>query len=128
MQVLHQMRQIGALGFLDQLAGQGRIETYHVQRHFLHLFRLTGMMVGHAERIPGVSVHRLQSPRLFQRLGGLLMPAERAKGKPIGWTATEDWKDTQDLLSTFAKLSPQSDLNVYFTNQYLSDAPYMPKK
>jgi NitT/TauT family transport system substrate-binding protein len=57
-----------------------------------------------------------------------IIRTERAKGKPIGWTATEDWKDTQDLLSTFAKLSPQSDLNVYFTNQYLSDAPYMPKK
>lgn len=57
-----------------------------------------------------------------------IIRTERAKGKPIGWTATEDWKDTQDLLSTFAKLSPQSDLNVYFTNQYLSDAPYAPKK
>jgi NitT/TauT family transport system substrate-binding protein len=57
-----------------------------------------------------------------------IIRTERAKGKPIGWTAAEDWKDTQDLLSTFAKLSPQSDLNVYFTNQYLSDAPYAPKK
>ena len=53
---------------------------------------------------------------------------ERAKGKPIGWTAAEDWKDTQDLLSTFAKLSPQSDLNVYFTNSFLSEAPYQPRK
>ena len=57
-----------------------------------------------------------------------IIRTERAKGKPIGWTAIEDWKDTQDLLSTFAKLSPQSDLNVYFTNQYLSEAPYAPKK
>ena len=57
-----------------------------------------------------------------------ILRTERAKGKPLGWTAIEDWKDTQDLLSTFAKLSPQSDLNVYFTNSYLSDAPYLPKK
>jgi len=57
-----------------------------------------------------------------------IIRTERAKGKPIGWTATEDWKDTQDLLSTFAKLSPQSDLNVYFTNQFLADAPYLPAK
>ena len=52
----------------------------------------------------------------------------RAKGKPIGWTDAGDWKDTQDLLSTFAKLNPQSDLNVYYTNQYLSEAPYLPKR
>ena len=57
-----------------------------------------------------------------------IIRTERAKGKPIGWTAIEDWKDTQDLLATFAKLNPAADLNVYFTNQYLSDAPYMPKK
>ncbi|MEO8142744.1 MAG: ABC transporter substrate-binding protein [Betaproteobacteria bacterium] len=57
-----------------------------------------------------------------------IIRTERAKGKPIGWTATEDWKDTQDLLSTFAKLSPQSDLNVYFTNSFLSEAPYQPRK
>lgn len=57
-----------------------------------------------------------------------IIRTERAKGKPIGWTAIEDWKDTQDLLATFAKLSPQADLNVYFTNGYLSEAPYQPKK
>jgi NitT/TauT family transport system substrate-binding protein len=57
-----------------------------------------------------------------------ILRTERAKGKPIGWTAIEDWKDTQDLLATFAKLSPQADLNVYFTNGYLSEAPYQPKK
>ena len=57
-----------------------------------------------------------------------IIRTERAKGKPIGWTATEDWKDTQDLLSTFAKLSPQSDLSVYFTNGFLSEAPYLPGK
>jgi NitT/TauT family transport system substrate-binding protein len=57
-----------------------------------------------------------------------IIRTERAKGKAIGWTATEDWKDTQDLLSTFAKLSPQTDLNVYFTNSFLSEAPYLPRK
>jgi len=57
-----------------------------------------------------------------------IIRTERAKGKAIGWTAAEDWKDTQDLLSTYAKLSPQSDLNVYYTNQFLSEAPYLPKK
>jgi NitT/TauT family transport system substrate-binding protein len=57
-----------------------------------------------------------------------IIRTERTKGKPIGWTDAGDWKDTQDLLSKFAKLNAQADLNVYYTNQYLSDAPYMPKK
>ena len=57
-----------------------------------------------------------------------IIRTERTKGKPIAWSDIGDWKDSQDLLSTFAKLNPQSDLNVYYTNQYLSDAPYMPKK
>ena len=57
-----------------------------------------------------------------------IIRTERAKGKAIGWTAMEDWKDTQDLLQTFAKLSPQADLNVYYTNGFLSEAPYLPKK
>jgi NitT/TauT family transport system substrate-binding protein len=57
-----------------------------------------------------------------------IIRTERTKGKPIAWSDAGDWKDTQDLLSKFAKLNPQSDLNTYYTNQYLSDAPYMPKK
>jgi len=57
-----------------------------------------------------------------------IIRTERTKGKPIAWSDIGDWKDSQDLLSTFAKLNPQSDLNVYYTNQYLSDAPYMPKR
>jgi NitT/TauT family transport system substrate-binding protein len=57
-----------------------------------------------------------------------IIRTERTKGKPIAWSDAGDWKDSQDLLSQFAKLSPQSDVNVYFTNEYLSQAPYMPKK
>ena len=49
---------------------------------------------------------------------------ERTKGKPLGWSAPEDWKDTQDLLAQYANLKPQPDLGVYFTNSYLSEAPY----
>jgi NitT/TauT family transport system substrate-binding protein len=57
-----------------------------------------------------------------------IIHTERTKGKPIGWSAIEDWKDTQDLLAKYAKLKPQPDLNVYFTNGYLSEPPYLPKK
>jgi NitT/TauT family transport system substrate-binding protein len=57
-----------------------------------------------------------------------IIHTEKTKGKAIGWSSIEDWKDTQDLLAKYAKLAPQPDLNVYFTNGYLSEAPYLPKK
>jgi NitT/TauT family transport system substrate-binding protein len=57
-----------------------------------------------------------------------IIRTERTKGKAIGVTDIGDWRDTQDLLSKFAKLNPQSDLNTYFTNEFLSEAPYLPKK
>ena len=55
-------------------------------------------------------------------------PVTRTKGRPIGWSAMEDWRETQDLLAQYAKLKPQPDLNVYYTNSFLSEAPYSPKK
>ena len=57
-----------------------------------------------------------------------IIRTDRTKGKPIAWSDAGDWKDSQDLLSKFAKLNAQSDVNVYFTNDYLSQAPYTPKK
>ncbi len=57
-----------------------------------------------------------------------IVRTERTKGKPVGWSATEDWKDSQELLEKFAKLKPQPDLNAYFTNSYLSEPPYLPRK
>ena len=57
-----------------------------------------------------------------------IIRTERTKGRAIGVTDIGDWRDTQDLLAKFAKLNPQADLNAYFTNEYLSEAPYLPKK
>jgi NitT/TauT family transport system substrate-binding protein len=57
-----------------------------------------------------------------------ILRTDRTKGKPIGWSDAGDWQDTQDLLAKFAKLSPQPDVKVYFTNEYLSEPPYAPKK
>ncbi len=57
-----------------------------------------------------------------------IIHTERTKGKAIGWSAVEDWKDTQTLLETFAKLKPQPDMNMYYTNGFLSEAPYLPGK
>jgi len=57
-----------------------------------------------------------------------IIRTDRTKGKAIGWSDAGDWQDTQDLLAKFAKLAPQPDVKVYFTNEYLSEPPYMPKK
>ncbi len=57
-----------------------------------------------------------------------IIRTERTKGKPIGWSAAEDWKESQELLEKFAKLKPQADIGVYYTNGFLSEPPYLPKK
>ena len=57
-----------------------------------------------------------------------ILRTKNTEGKPIGWSATADWKDSQDLLEKYAKLKAQPDLNVYYTNEYLSEPPYLAKK
>ncbi len=58
-----------------------------------------------------------------------IMHTDRTKNKGIGWSAEEDWKDTQDFLAKYADLKPTApDVKTYFTNDYLSEAPYLPKK
>ncbi|HUQ24030.1 MAG TPA: ABC transporter substrate-binding protein [Burkholderiales bacterium] len=86
-------------------------------------------------RDEAADIFRKSAPVFTQEIAKLevdgtmtIIRTERTKGKPIAWSDAGDWKDSQDLLSQFAKLSPQSDVNVYFTNDYLSQAPYMPKK
>jgi NitT/TauT family transport system substrate-binding protein len=53
-----------------------------------------------------------------------ILHTDKTKDKPIGWSASEDWKESQDVLEKFAKLKAQPDVNVYFTNEYLSAPPY----
>jgi NitT/TauT family transport system substrate-binding protein len=53
---------------------------------------------------------------------------ERTRASPVAWSSPEDWRDTQELLTKYANLKPQADLNVFYTNSYLSEAPYLPKK
>jgi NitT/TauT family transport system substrate-binding protein len=57
-----------------------------------------------------------------------IIHTERTKGKPVAWSDAGDWKDSQELLEKFAKLKPQPDVNVYYTNSFLSEPPYLPKK
>src|SRR6516225_3128267 len=57
-----------------------------------------------------------------------ILHTEKTKNKPIGWSASEDWKESQDLLEKYAKLKSQPDVNVYFSNDFLSEPPYLAKK
>ena len=57
-----------------------------------------------------------------------ILHTEKTKNKPISWSASEDWKESQDLLEKYAKLKSQPDVNVYFSNEFLSEPPYLAKK
>ncbi len=58
-----------------------------------------------------------------------IIHTERTKGKAIAWSDAERLEgQRRTLLEKFAKLKPQPDVNVYYTNSFLSEAPYLPKK
>ena len=86
-------------------------------------------------RAEAADIFRKSAPAFTQEIALLevdgtmtIIRTERTKGKPIAWSDAGDWKDSQDLLEKFAKLKPQPDVSVYYTNNYLSEAPYLPKK
>jgi NitT/TauT family transport system substrate-binding protein len=86
-------------------------------------------------RAEAAEIFRKSAPVFTQEIALLevdgtmtIVRSERTKGKPIGWSAVEDWQDSQTLLETYAKLKPESDMSRYYTNEYLSEAPYLPKK
>jgi NitT/TauT family transport system substrate-binding protein len=86
-------------------------------------------------RAEAAEIFRKSAPVFTQEIALLevdgtmsIIHTERTKGKPIGWSDEGDWKDSQDLLEKYAKLKPQRDVNVYFTNSFLSEPPYLPKK
>jgi NitT/TauT family transport system substrate-binding protein len=86
-------------------------------------------------RDEAADIFRKSAPVFTQEIAKLevdgtmtIIRTERTKGKPIAWSDAGDWKDSQELLAKFAKLSAQPDVNVYFTNDYLSQAPYLPRK
>jgi NitT/TauT family transport system substrate-binding protein len=57
-----------------------------------------------------------------------ILRTNNTKDKPLAWSAREDWIESQDLLEKFAKLKAQPDVNVYYSNEYLSEPPYLAKK
>ena len=86
-------------------------------------------------RAEAADIFRKSAPVFTQEIAQLevdgtmtIIRTERTTGKPIAWSDAGDWKDSQDLLEKFAKLKAQPDVGVYYTNSYLSEAPYLPKK
>ena len=57
-----------------------------------------------------------------------IIHTKHTEGKPLFWSAKEDWQDSQDLLQKYAKMPEQADMAKYYTNEYLSQAPYTAKK
>jgi len=57
-----------------------------------------------------------------------IIHTKHTEGKPLFWSAKEDWQDSQNLLQTFAKMPEQPDLGKYYSNEYLSGPPYMAQK
>ena len=57
-----------------------------------------------------------------------ILHTKHTEGKALFWSAKEDWQDSQDLLEKFAKMPAEKDMAKYYTNEYLAEAPYAPKK
>jgi NitT/TauT family transport system substrate-binding protein len=53
---------------------------------------------------------------------------KHTQGKPLFWSAKEDWQESQDLLEKYAGLTAQADLSKYYTNDYLAQPPYAAAK
>jgi NitT/TauT family transport system substrate-binding protein len=56
-----------------------------------------------------------------------ILRTKHSEGKPLFWSAKEDWQESQDLLEKFAKMPPEKDMAKYYTNDYLSQPPYAVK-
>jgi len=55
-----------------------------------------------------------------------LLHTPNTEGKPLGFSALEDWQSTQQVLQDYAGFKPEDDVTVYFTNDYISEPPYLP--
>lgn len=94
-----------------------------------------GWQYSFEHRAEAAEIFRKSAPVFTQEIALLevegtmtILRTECTKGKPLGYSDAGDWQDTQDLLAKFANLKAQPDVKVYFTNEYLSEPPYMPKK
>jgi NitT/TauT family transport system substrate-binding protein len=55
-----------------------------------------------------------------------LLHTPNTEGKPLGFSALEDWQSTQQVLEEYAGFKPEDDVTVYFNNDFISEPPYLP--
>ena len=55
-----------------------------------------------------------------------LLHTPNTEGKPLGFSALEDWQSTQQVLEDYAGFKPEDDVTVYFNNDFISEPPYLP--
>ncbi|MCP4167323.1 MAG: ABC transporter substrate-binding protein [Chloroflexi bacterium] len=65
---------------------------------------------------------------LAEILGSLtLLHTANSEGQPIGWSSADDWLATQKTLADFGGFKAEDDINVFFTNDFISESPYAPQ-
>ena len=57
-----------------------------------------------------------------------LLHTPNSEGKPIGWSSDLDWTATQQILEQYSGFKPEPDIDIYYTNDYISEPPYEPVK
>jgi NitT/TauT family transport system substrate-binding protein len=55
-----------------------------------------------------------------------LLHTPNTEGKPLGYSALEDWQATQQVLQDYAGFKPEDDVTVYFNNDFIAEPPYLP--
>jgi NitT/TauT family transport system substrate-binding protein len=48
-----------------------------------------------------------------------LLRTKNTEGKPLGWQSVDDWKETLDVLETFAGMTGRLPVEEYFTNEFV---------
>jgi NitT/TauT family transport system substrate-binding protein len=63
----------------------------------------------------------LDRPIMIEHL--TLMPpylqTPRSQGRPFGWTAGEDWKQTYELLKQYFRMKEEIDVRLAFSNDFV---------
>src|ERR1700754_548949 len=57
-----------------------------------------------------------------------IIHTKHTEDKPLFWSAKEDWQESQELLQKYSNMPAVADMGKYYSNEFLSEPPYMPKK
>jgi len=50
-----------------------------------------------------------------------IVQTPHSRGKPLGWMAAEDWKNTQDILASVGELDRTLPIDRYYTNKFIAE-------